>query len=250
MEYKSARHGSVPKRKLGSKNKQYHRVNVVHGVTGQIGPSSAKHVGVASEQEREHAAVKKSKGGRINVDPGRQWTQNRLTKKPAALGTTGGNGQLSMGLVAAIADIERENVCAGPKPVQQSVVAIRIRLNTRNSVSPRARKSLLVTGIPGVNGLNWTKPAVIQRELGTGFVNAEIKKALLKTVEVGTVWTCKRSNVTPVPLRKNHLPLRKNHCLLWKNNCLLWKNRCPTMKKAQLSQNGHCRETMVLIFHP
>ena len=153
MEYKSARHQSVPIPKFGNKNKQYHRRNAVHGVTGPIGPSSAKHVGVASEQEREHAAVKKSRVGRISVVTGRQWRQNRLTKMPAALGTTGGNGQPSMGHAAAIADIERGNVCVGPKPVQQRNVAIRIRLNTRNSINPRARKSQHVTGIPGVNGL-------------------------------------------------------------------------------------------------
>jgi len=153
MEYKSATHQSVPTRKFGRKNKPYHRRNAVHGVTGPIGPSSPKHVGVASEQKHEHAAVKKSRVGRINVAPGRQWRQNRLTKRPAALGTTGGNGQPSMGHAAAIADIERGNVCVGPKPVQKSNVAIRIRLNTRNSISPHARKSQHVTGIPGVNGL-------------------------------------------------------------------------------------------------
>ena len=89
---------------------------------------------------------------RVGVGMGRQLRQNRLTKKLAALGITGGTGQPSMRHVGATAGRERGIACVSLKQAQQRDVAIRIRLNTRKSIRLHARRSLHASGMLGGNG--------------------------------------------------------------------------------------------------
>ena len=89
---------------------------------------------------------------RVGVGVGRQLRQNRLTKKHAALGITGGTGQPSMRHVGATAGRERGIACVSLKQAQQRDVAIRIRLNTRKSIRLHARRSLHASGMLGGNG--------------------------------------------------------------------------------------------------